>query len=1143
MLNFSREKRATMPEQEPEAEISKNYNQATNYTLNQVTIAEVTRPIILQHTSAEALGLVGSSYEIYPTFLALNTGIFTGFKTGGYIPAVEVKQRESSLTLSCACTRPKTHLCEHQAQVLQTLITRQEFKVYFDDQLRREKIIPVARDYGLAEAENLDAYFELEYTHKLITVKPRLKELLPVTAASQATLKEQLLPPLKLPTRRQADLPQDNTRLIVVLAEHKYYKHLTAELYQAAANPAGKIKNPLQIIHPADLIWLTENPAEIKFYSAVAKFQNNYTAGAPAAELEALQALVKNPLGLSFYRHHPEAAASITAGSVKPVQLQSLPANLVLDVEVKDFFYQITGYLMVNDLKFDLPKLHLWQGYFVQVKNNLYLIDNPDLLRIIQFFEKRDHKILVHESKFAEFRDTILANLENKIKINYAYLKPATEKQIQDYGFGETREQLIYLSESEDFILITPVMRYGPLEIPVLSKKQIYATDVRGNAFTLARDEAAEDNLIAAILKQHAFFYEQLQQDCFYLHRQRFLEDGWFLDAFEAWERAGITILGFKELKNNNLNPHKAKINIFVTSGLNWFDTTVDVRFGKQRVPLKYLHQSIRNKSKFVKLDDGTQGILPEEWIGKFAGYFTTGEVVGEQVRTPKINYAGITDLYEQEVLSQEVRRELALYQEKLADFAGIPHTEVPPELKATLRDYQHQGLNWLNFLDNFNFGGCLADDMGLGKTVQVLAFLLGQRRRAGHNTNLVVVPTSLLFNWQEEISKFAPSLKILTIYGSNRVKNVSELDSYEIILTSYGTLLSDIRVLKEYFFNYIILDESQNIKNPATERYRAARLLQSRNKLVLTGTPIENNTFDLYGQLSFACPGLLGNQRYFRDHYSTPIDKFKDSRRAAELQQKISPFVLRRTKEQVAPELPDKTEMVIYCQMGREQRRVYEASEREIRDYISAQDEGELKKNSMHVLRGLTKLRQICDSPALLPEGDFNVTASAKVETLLEQIESKAPYHKILVFSQFVSMLALIQKELTHKNIPFALLTGQTKDRAAAVNSFQDDTSVRVFLISLKAGGTGLNLTRADYVYLVDPWWNPAVENQAIDRVYRIGQEKHVVAVRLICPDTVEEKMMQLQEAKKELAQDLIKTDGGILKALSKKDLLGLLG
>ncbi|QNF33954.1 DEAD/DEAH box helicase family protein [Adhaeribacter swui] len=1121
--------------------IAGNRNAKHEYLVDGQRITTIAYHDLVKHTSAETLTVMGSSYQVYPSFLDLNQGLFTigtGFNPG---PEVNVVQLEHAIWLSCPCGAVKTQLCPHQAQVLQAVMLRPEFRVFFDEKLRRDKILPVAKDYGLAEAKNLDAYFTLEYVNKSIVVKPRQKELLPLNAETQAYLSEALLLKPKLPVV-SGQTPKESTRLIVVLSAHKQYRHLYLELYQATVSQEGKIKNPLQVISPADLIWLTDNPEEIKFYSAISKFQNNYHTTPAESDWEALKALVRNPLKLSFYGQNlKKQTDTITAGALVPLRVQNLPANLELDVHLQDHFYQITGSLILEEQKFMLPKLEIRHEYFIQIKHTLYFFQNPDVLRIIQFFKKRDHKIIVHESKFAEFRETVLANLESKIRVNYSYVKPATEKQIVDYGFDETREPIIYLSDSEDFILITPVMRYGPLEIPVKSRQQIYATDARGNAFTLSRDEEAEDNLTAAILKQHPYFYEQLHLDCFYLHRDRFLLDGWFLEAFDVWQQAGITILGFKELKNNNLNPHKARLNILVTSGINWFDTTVDVRFGKNKVPLKYLHKSIRNKNRFVTLDDGTQGLLPEEWLTKLTPYFEAGEVSGETLRTPKTNFTAIAELYATEVLSREVRSELALYQEKLADFTGLPETPVPAGLHATLRDYQKQGLNWLTFLDQFNFGGCLADDMGLGKTVQVIAFILTQRGKTKNNTNLVVVPTSLLFNWQEEIARFAPDLKVTTSYGATRIKKPENFKNSEIVLTSYGTLVSDIQVFKEYVFNYIILDESQNIKNPETERYRAVRLLQSRNKLVLTGTPVENNTFDLYGQLSFACPGLLGNQRYFRDHYSTPIDKFKDSKRAAELQRKVSPFILRRTKEQVAPELPDKTEMVIYCQMGLEQRRVYEASEREIREYISAQEEDEIKKNPMHVLRGLTKLRQICDSPALLPDGDYNVQASAKMETLLEQIENKAPYHKILVFSQFVTMLEFIQKELSRRQIPYALLTGQTTDRAGAVNAFQDDENIRVFLISLKAGGTGLNLTRADYVYLVDPWWNPAVENQAIDRTYRIGQTKKVVAVRLICPDTVEEKILKLQEAKKELVKDVISKENTFLKNLSKQDLLGL--
>ena len=353
---------------------------------------------------------------------------------------------------------------------------------------------------------------------------------------------------------------------------------------------------------------------------------------------------------------------------------------------------------------------------------------------------------------------------------------------------------------------------------------------------------------------------------------------------------------------------------------------------------------------------------------------------------------------------------------------------------------------------------------------------------------------------------------------------------------------MSDIHYLKDFRFNYIVLDESQAIKNPDSQRYKSVRLLQSRNKIVMTGTPIENNTFDLFAQLSFANPGLLGTKQQFRDEYSTPIDRFKDFGRAQELQNRINPFVLRRTKAQVATELPEKTEMILYCEMGEEQRKVYDAYKAEMRAYLQASSGQKKFMDTMYMLAALTKLRQICNSPALLNEDEFYGDESAKIAVLMEEIESKYRTNKILVFSQFVGMLSLIERELNQREINYTLLTGQSKNREEIVTDFKNNSETRVFLISLKAGGTGLNLTEADYVYLVDPWWNPAVENQAIDRCYRIGQEKHVMAIRLITPGTIEEKIMDLQASKKDLASDLVRTDQSILKSLSPKDLMRLL-
>jgi SNF2 family DNA or RNA helicase len=430
---------------------------------------------------------------------------------------------------------------------------------------------------------------------------------------------------------------------------------------------------------------------------------------------------------------------------------------------------------------------------------------------------------------------------------------------------------------------------------------------------------------------------------------------------------------------------------------------------------------------------------------------------------------------------------------------------------------------------------------MGLGKTIQVIAFILLQKEKGIPTPSMIIVPATLIFNWQSELGKFAPSLNVYTIYGADRAKHVEAFDTYDVILTSYGTLLHDVRYLKVYRFNYVFLDESQTIKNPNSQRYKAVGLLKSKSKVMLTGTPLENNTFDLYGQFSLACPGLLGTRQHFKDQYVLPIDKFNDTRKALELQKKLRPFLLRRTKKQVATELPEKTEMVIYCEMGAEQRKVYDSYKLEYRNFLMSQKSDDLSRQTMHILKGITILRQICNSAALIRNDVFYGNASAKIETLMEEIESKSGGHKILVFSSFVSMLDLIKVELEHRKISFSYLTGKTRKREAEVSGFRENEDVRVFLISLKAGGTGLNLTEADYVYMVDPWWNPAVENQAIDRVYRIGQKKNVVAIRLICPDTIEDKIMQLQQKKQRLVEDLIKTDGNLLKALSRTDLLEL--
>ncbi|TJY61342.1 ATP-dependent helicase [Sphingobacterium alkalisoli] len=1107
------------------------------YILHDTDIQALSYVGLLKHVQSAASLDPRDFDSIYPIELEINAGLFSKTINAIAFPTVAVSQVGTSLITSCSCDHSNSQfLCPYQAEIIFSILERSEIRLFFDPTLRRQKIHPVAKGYGLENEPDLDVYFELAYQNGAVEIQPRLKELMKLDAA---VFNRELLPiqPAKVASLAKQDTEK---KQILVIGHQRFYNKLHIQVMESDVGQSGKIKNPLTTIDTRQLIWKSQDLLHVKFYTAVSSFQDQYTTEHGEAQFEALKVIVANSMGLKTYYHDKSIAEKISAKSLVPIALDTLQAEIELHVFKKEPFYEITGQLVFHDSMLPFTNVVVRNEYFVVRGNRMSLVSDSDMLRVIKFFKRNNEKLLIHSSKYEEFLQTVLAPLAQRIQIHYSYIKAATAVELAEKSYE--RAPLIYLHQEGNYISITPVMRYGAIEVPVYSRQQLLDTDQNGNVFQVARDQAAELQLTTLVMQQHPDFEQQLQEhEYFYLHKDAFLDDSWFLDAFELWRQAGATILGFNELKVNTLNPHKAKVDIQVISGVDWFNAHVKVRFGRQQASLKQLHRAIRHKRKFVQLDDGTQGLLPEEWMQKIAGYFQVGDIDKELIKIPKVNFTAISDLFEKEMRSEEVEVELAAYAQQFLQIKQIPEVPVPVGLHATLRRYQQEGLNWLNLLDQFSFGGCLADDMGLGKTIQVIAFILSQRDKHTHHTNLIVVPTSLLSNWQDELTKFAPSISVRVHYGADRSKNTDDMHDYEVILTSYGMLLSDIRWLKEFRFNYIFLDESQAIKNPNSERYKAACLLQSRNRIVLTGTPIENNTFDLYGQLSFACPGLLGSKSYFRDVYALPIDKFQYNKRAVELQEKIRPFMLRRTKKQVAKELPEKTEIVIFCEMNATQREIYDRYERELREYISATDEDEIHKNGMHVLTGLTRLRQICNSPVLLKEG-YSGADAVKIDVLMEQIVNKSGEHKILIFSQFVGMLDLIRTELENSGIPFEYLTGQTKDRGPKVDNFQANEHIRVFLISLKAGGTGLNLTEADYVYLIDPWWNPAVENQAIDRSYRIGQTKNVIAVRLICSDTIEEKIRHLQQRKHKLAQDMVKTDGLLLRNFSKNDLLDIL-
>lgn len=705
-------------------------------------------------------------------------------------------------------------------------------------------------------------------------------------------------------------------------------------------------------------------------------------------------------------------------------------------------------------------------------------------------------------------------------------------------------ENNIYIKEEEDSLLFIPAYQYSLDE-----EKHEFEYDGRLSKITyengivevLARNANIEKENFDFIKSQHPAFENQENQGFFNLSHEQVLEKGWLFNFYENLKEHNINVFGQKDLKKFKYNINKAKFEIKASSGIDWFDMQLGLTFGDQTVSLKDIKNAVVKKQNYVQLGDGSLGILPDEWITQYANLFKLGKVKGENIQLSKFHFSLIDELTA-EVDNEEIRLEIEEKKFKLANFKNIKDVALPHNITGELRDYQLEGYNWLNFLDEFGWGGCLADDMGLGKTVQILTFLQNQANIHNNPTNLVIVPTSLIFNWQAEVEKFCPNLKVLVNHGQQRVKDTKDFSKHDIVLTTYGTLRSDILLFKDYHFHYIILDESQAIKNGSSQVAKAVKLLKAKNKLVMTGTPVENNTFDLYSQFEFLNPGLLGSEEFFRTEFANAIDKNQDKEASAMLRKMIYPFMLKRTKEEVAKDLPDKTETTLFCEMGTKQRKVYETFRDKYRNQLVSKFSTEGKeKSGMLILEALMKLRQICDSPALLSEEGEFPQDSIKLDEITREIEENASNHKILVFSQFLKMLDLIRTHLDKQGISYEYLDGSTTDRASRVNRFQSDKKCRVFLISLKAGGVGLNLTEADYVYLVDPWWNPAVEAQAIDRTHRIGQTNKVFAYKMICKDTIEEKILLLQAKKKEIASDLVGAETGFIKKLSQDDILDL--
>lgn len=592
-------------------------------------------------------------------------------------------------------------------------------------------------------------------------------------------------------------------------------------------------------------------------------------------------------------------------------------------------------------------------------------------------------------------------------------------------------------------------------------------------------------------------------------------------------------VVGTDKLSKYNIKPVKPKLIGKLNHSIDFLEGELQLEIGKEKFGLLDVLTKLK-KDSYIVLADGTNAIINKKYIEKLEKVFK--KVEGQKVKISFFDLPIIDELIEDKILKQEINKGKEFFK----GINKIKNYNAPlPPLNVTLREYQEYGYKWLCYLTDNKLGGCLADDMGLGKTLQAIALITKIHSGKAKKRTLVVMPKSLIYNWESEIQKFSPSLVTGIYYGNAR--DTSVFKNCEVILTTYGTIRNDIEKIKKYKFELIILDESQNIKNTNAQTTKAVMLLKGNNRIALSGTPVENNLGELYSLFRFLNPPMFGTADEFNRYYAGPIHKENDKNAIEELRKKIYPFILRRIKKDVLKDLPDKIEKTLYVDMNPEQRSFYE--ERRMYYYNMVHENIRSKgigKSHIYILQALNELRQLTSCPESKNPHVISSKKEVVVENVLDAVQND---HKVLVFANYIHSIDAICSELKRNRIKYLSMTGATKDRHVLVDKFQNDSEYKVFVMTLKTGGVGLNLTAADTIFIYDPWWNKTVENQAVDRAYRLGQDRTVFSYKIILKDSIEEKILKLQESKSKLVENLISEEGTAAKVLSEDDIEFLLG
>ena len=1073
---------------------------------------------------------------------------------------VTVKQNEERyFDTSCDCKENTHPLCVHKAAVfLQVLKTfgAQYFASMQNWDVQKNKLL---EQYGYSLNDDLTNKFTFTYENN----KPFLRVL--DTSIKKVESKPQLQPLRQVETTETIAAPREEKRLGIVLdADLKSFPFVDVLLIAGEVNEDGrKMKGSIdklvlnQYLNPTwfkqedrDLLPVIRKflPEELlKFLKKnlpFGDFLHDYDAilkDVPEEEVKEQvweYLLPKYQKLLDRYSAYPfvylkKKGKPVSSTGLEQVEFSERHTHPQLIVNKEGKNYVINLEWIVDNNAIAHKQVKILNAALLRYESSIYCIGSIAEIKISEAFYP-DGKMVIPAKEWPTFLKDTVMGWSSKVHVHFS-------EELTEHIYKAKPATRLYLSERDNTMVFQPMFVYNDLEIRPGFFGDVIQPD-NGIVKIMQRDEVAEQEYIEQLKTLHTDIQFNKKEGFFHLPGTAILANNWFYRFTEQMREWKVEVMGFEGLKNLKVNIHKPETHVQVSSGIDWFDASVELRFGEQSVSIIEVKKALAQHQNFVKLGDGSIGLLPEEWLKKYTLLLKMGETKGNKVRLKKYHFSVLDELLA-EIDEDDLQKELEVKRGKLENILSndFSHVAPPEHLVATLRPYQLAGFQWLLFLNEAGWGGILADDMGLGKTVQTLTFF---QHYINHNPGarfMVVCPTTLMYNWENEIKKFTPELTHVIHHGPKRNSDPGNYTNFDIIITTYGTMRSDIKTFKEIPFDYVVLDESQSIKNPQSQVAKASLLLNSKNRLALSGTPVQNNTFDLYAQMNFLNPGMLGSREFFMSEFATPIDKFREDEVKLQLRKLTYPFLLRRTKEQVAKDLPEKTEMILYCEMGVEQRKIYDAYRNIYRSQILGMiEEKGMEKSQMHILQGLTKLRQICDSPAIMNEEERFHNYSVKLDELSRELIENVGDHKVLVFSQFLGMLALIKQKLEAENISYVYFDGSSTsaEREKAIREFQDNHECRVFLISLKAGGIGLNLTAADYVYIVDPWWNPAVEQQAIDRTHRIGQTKNIFAYRLICKDTLEEKMLQLQERKRALANDLVSDENAFQKRLTKDDI-----